>query len=688
MTNRRSFLKELTFATMGAAFSNPRLLLRSKGKGHLEKSDSLPYGGHYRIYDVSDKKEVDLSNAIITQDGRRTTYELELNDINVHSIFFDKKDYIIVEGEIENKRKDSRGFILDYQIPIISPKAVFSNGLEQTRSMIDNNEEEGNVFPISAMCDEVSGVALAIPPSQPRQFGIVSSRLGMSGRFYLGVSPVTKQFPNKASFAFILYKVDPLEANQNEPGWAFRSALSQYYRFYNDYYSPRVSQGGLWMFEMKDKIPPNVEQFGFDEIEPQWGKKTVEGAISRDTKYKILSFPYTIVGQREIKFLPSLPKTYSGAMRAYANWSPTSQPPRHLTKENDQGDFYLKNEITSSACLDNKGRYIIVIRDTNWGGNSVSFKVNPNPKLFENENRMTVGGDTLKAVDKWLNQYPAYDGVYVDSLGPLWLGILNYREEHFAYANYPLTVDSEGKTALHNTTSHYEYLENLREKMKMQGRLVMGNAIYAYNSSTSHPEHYRKGTKLGRFFCAALLDIGGSESGVHPSVDRCEDVRGFMGKKPYAYLNYYWEDENQVETFVNKSLCYGIFAGNTKSLTGDSYYDNPYGYTRDKRLYDWYLPLVRKLTQAGWEPRRYATVSDHNIKYERFGSGDETYFTLYNDSAKKIECILNFNTELLGFTTNKIKAEEIARNASLKFVKNGSISFTLESQRTYVIKIS
>ena len=105
------------------------------------------------------------------------------------------------------------------------------------------------------------------------------------------------------------------------------------------------------------------------------------------------------------------------------------------------------------------------------------------------------------------------------------------------------------------------------------------------------------------------------------NVERCQDVRVFMGRKPYAFLNYHWDDGALVEEFVNKSLCFGIFAStSTNFFSGVQYENHPQGYLRDKKLLDWYVPLVRRLSQAGWEPVRYAAIDGEGISCERFGT--------------------------------------------------------------------
>ena len=118
---------------------------------------------------------------------------------------------------------------------------------------------------------------------------MVGDSEGLSVRFYLGVSPDTANFANKASFAFIIYNI--------EPAWGFRSAIEKYYSFYPDYYTARLKRDGLWLLNMrKNVVFPNVDQYG-------WNRGT---EAERDEKYGILTFPYVITGVREIKRLPDL----------------------------------------------------------------------------------------------------------------------------------------------------------------------------------------------------------------------------------------------------------------------------------------------------------------------------------------------------------------------------------------------
>ena len=432
------------------------LLLSSAIVIAADMPNPVPVGapGEFRVYDAASKKEITLL-AVETQHG---AYDAQGDGLRLHAESHPVKEFLTITGWIENLRKDDRGLIVDYRIGLLGPDAAFCNGLEQRTSLAGVEKEQyGAVFPIAAMCTDKSGVAMAIPPAEPRVFDMVGDAKGMATRFYLGLSPLPRRFPNRASFSLIIYAV--------EPAWGFRSALSKYYAFFPEYYQPRAKRRGLFMFQMGDRVPPNIDQYGSDLVETQL--PTLNASITRDVKYGLLSIPYMIVGQREIKFLPAIPAGYDKAMAIFAQWTPSAHAGHELTKENVccDGDIHLREEVGSSACQTADGKYAIMLRNTQWGANSVTFKINPNPDLFKGEGRRTVGGDALAVVERWLNEHPEYAGMFIDSLGANWPALFNYRKDHFPYARYPLTCDSQGRVCLHNMISHYEYIETLREKM-------------------------------------------------------------------------------------------------------------------------------------------------------------------------------------------------------------------------------
>lgn len=664
------------------------------------QSLDLPATGGFRVLDGATHAAIAMPIGRATGQKGETAFEASSDEFRLRATFTPKNGRMDVQGEIESLRGQERGLVIEYRIPCWAAGTMYSSALDESHKMDGTSDYEENAYPLAAMSDGKSGVAIAIPPMQPRVFGITGNRDGLAIRFYLGLSPAPKAFPNRASFAFTIYAVDGREG--------FRSALARYYSFYPDYYTRRLKPDGLWMFQMGDRVPPNLDQYGFDEVEPH--ADTLPAAIARDTKAGIPMFPYTIVGQREIKSLPALPRTYVDAAKVLENWQPPTG--QKLTKEDVSAEMAarLKDEIESSACTIPDGRYALVVRNTNWGGNSVTFKINPNPALFEGEGRATVGGDTLKLVRQWLGEQPKFAGVYVDSLGANWPATLNYRKDHFAWARFPLTMDPAGKVALHNDISHYEFLDALRTLLRSSDRYLFGNGIYAYRSRVPRaakvevqtfdnqlnefadggapPEHWRPGARLGRFFDAALLDVAGSEAGVNANVARCQDARVFMGQKPYAFLNYQWEDATKVEELLNKSLSYAIFATSSRNfMTGVEYEHNEHGYYRDKKLIDWFVPLARTLSRAGWEPVRHAEITGRQVICERYGDGAKFYYAIYNDLATAQSCTIHLDAAALHLAAGDLQIREIARDSKLA-VNADRATLELQPKKTYILEIT
>lgn len=653
--------------------------------------------GGFLVYDATGKKECPFVPGSVQRTPGAQSFEMKGESVRLRATFRTYADRIDVEGEIENTAGDERGLRVDYRIPAWAPSARFASSLDDVRPLDGGYEE--NAYPLATMFDAERGVTMAIPPTRPCVFGLVADRDALLIRFYLGVSPRPRRFPNRAPFAFTIFA--------GEGAAAFRAALAWYYQRFPEYYTPRLKRDGLWMFQMGDRLPPNVDQYGFDEVEPN--SPTLAAAIARDTKHGIPMFPYTIVGQREIKFLPELPKSYAAAETILKTWQPKAH---ELSKEDVSVEMAsrLKDEIESSACTTADGRYAMVVRNTPWGGNSVTFKINPNPDLFEGEEKSTVGADTLTVAERWLRDHPVFAGVYVDSLGANWPATFNYRPDHFVYARHPLTFDASGRVALHNDLSHYEFLETLRVRLRREDRLLFGNGVYAYKSrgeparrvelqtfdnqlsefaaGGAPPEHYRAGARLGRFFDAALLDLAGSEAGVNATISRCQDVRVFMGRKHYAFLNYHWENPAKVAEYFNKALCYGIFATCSRNfLTGVEYENNPDGYHRDKALIDWFVPLARMLSRAGWEPVRHATVTAGQVVCERFGSGDTLYYTLYNDLTEAQSCTLRIDAARPGWEFRPAEISEAARALPLKREGN-QVILVVPARQTAVLRVT
>jgi len=75
----------------------------------------------------------------------------------------------------------------------------------------------------------------------------------------------------------------------------------------------------------------------------------------------------------------------------------------------------------------------------------------------------------------------------------------------------------------------------------------------------------------------------------------------------------------------------------------------PEFYERDGDIYRLYVPIIKTLSAAGWEPVTHARINSPDVRVERFGPAEGVaYFTVYNDSAGAVDCTLEMDLPGLG----------------------------------------
>jgi hypothetical protein len=90
-----------------------------------------------------------------------------------------------------------------------------------------------------------------------------------------------------------------------------------------------------------------------------------------------------------------------------------------------------------------------------------------------------------------------------------------------------------------------------------------------------------------------------------------------------------------VEKYFQRSLFYGLWPGFFSHNAADNpYWRNPRWYERDRPLFKKYIPVIRRVAEAGWEPLTHAACGNQSILVERFGSEPRGnfYVTLFNNS--------------------------------------------------------
>lgn len=146
---------------------------------------------------------------------------------------------------------------------------------------------------------------------------------------------------------------------------------------------------------------------------------------------------------------------------------------------------------------------------------------------------------------------------------------------------------------------------------------------------------------------------------------------------------------NNITTYITNSMFYGIFP----SIAG-GYFDDKALYERDRDIFKKFIPTIRNISAAGWEPIPYATVNNDKIKIERYGNiTGNLYYSIRNDQSSQQNGTITISLANLGInkTVDQIEAIDIQNNNSAIFrVENQliRINITIKPQETLVYKIN
>jgi hypothetical protein len=432
-------------------------------------------------------------------------------------------------------------------------------------------------------------------PDEPRVYQItaepVQRWLGL--HYDLGLSPLTAKFQGRAAIRC------QLRARPPGPDDAFRDALADFYDRYPDFKLRRSPEVGLWMPFMDISKLPQPQDFGFAFYEQG-------GTLGADADYgesnRVLTLYYTEPWLYWLPMAPSMPRTPEQALF----WMRTL-----ATMGNA-----LKNDFAASALVSTtrttNGAPLLSFIDTPWNAGA-RMEVSTDPEL-------PVGGDSAvnRAMVEWkivqgALDDPRVDGIYLDSMQAM--QVIDYNPAALAVADHPPAYAPDAR----------------------QPGLAMHIAAYEYTSALSRHLHGRDRLLMGNFPCwrwpffMPYIDIPGEETswlgaGTYaPMPDRDMAFRrAISGHKPWGFLqavNFKVFDERMVERYFRDCL-YWAFLPSFFSHDGanDPYWADPALLERDRHLFRTYLPLIRRLAAAGWEPRGPIRAEDPELLVEHFGT--------------------------------------------------------------------
>lgn len=474
-------------------------------------------------------------------------------------------------------------------------------------------------------CAVTDGNALGFDPEYP-VFGRVAYN-SCFHKLYLAFDIALTPEKNVADFSFVQFKFDP------DAG--YRGALKQYYSIFSAFYHSRIADQGNWMPFLRIQDLPGWEDFYFKFHEIHWDQEIADW----NEAHGITTFRYTEPMTHWMWMGKEIPHTPEHAWEYL------------LTK----ADADWREDVKKSVMYDDNGKPIMLFMDRPWCNGAV-WSLDTTPGSGDFEHKVTDFGKYCE---------------YLDSIEGYVTADISHRREHFSANPLPLTFSSDTRIpGIWKGSVVFACTNAIRKKLLSVNKYLMAN-----------------GTPGVMWFVPPLLDVSGTETdwqlqgAWHPmSVAEFRYRRSCCGDKPYCFLmnsDFNTLDAQRVEKYMKRSLVFGMFPGffSANAATGH-YFENPALYERDRPAFKRYLPFIKLVAEAGWDPITDAAADSPVIALERFG---KEYLTVLNDSQETVNTAITFKE-------NIVSAEDLLTGKTYP-AENNTISLNLNSEDVALLKV-
>jgi hypothetical protein len=585
--------------------------------------------------------------------GGVVTHEGEVPDLAlaVRASYIGGADRIDVHAEVTDGRGQDRAVTLYFALPLRPGGWRWWDDLRRSRAIEGTTElatlsrewDVGaigalNQYPWAVVSGPAGGLTLAHGLTEPRVARFVANPATrqLYVAFDLALSPETRSFPGRAWVDFTLYRSDG--------AWGFRAATQGYHDRFPGQFVRRLppEREGIWLPFTSPAAIPGVADFG---VGIHHTHDLAHVAI--DEANGIAAFRYQNVPDTELLAIdgplpdPDDPAFYDRVMEYLRQ--------RHLAGTAAQRR--QAEAILSSAFFDGDGRYRFTWHprgEIPWCGGRTGcamFPTSADPAIAE------AAFPLNKARRDWddeararYTQLPGLDGEFIDGVQAASVRmLLDRRRSHWAVTRQPLTFAQQGRAigvpSLFATVAFLQWLEP--QLHRERNRLLMGNTML-------------EGLPWG----ANVFDCLGVEANWIKAgrlVPESDAVLGYRralaGRRPFVMLQN--TDfmaialDDQVERYFQIALFHGIYPSFfSPDAANAPYWENPAFYQRDRPMFMKYIPLIRRLNVAGWEPVTLARASDETIHLERFGRWPDLSFTVRNTEDQAAVATITFESAL------------------------------------------
>jgi len=473
-----------------------------------------------------------------------------------------------------------------------------------------------SVYPYGCVGGSTSARVLGVPAG----LGPRITRIGYNGRLHLYfVAFDVALMPrgdahghDHADVGVVRYNVDS--------HWGFRAATAGYYSRFPAAFARRSKIDGIWM-PFTD--PSTVSDAADFHIAFHEGDNSVAGDRSKG----VLSFRYIEPMTYWMNMDAAQARTYDNAVSVLKSQAAGV----------DSRETRAAKAVLASGSLDAGGHYNVTFQNTPWA-NGAMWLINPNPSIAHSEDDWT-GARINSLAEPVPGKANEPDGVYLDSLES-WSDSLDYSDRSLAASTAPLTfTPTNPRPVVPTWFSVYEDTHKLSQDLHSRQRLLMANS-----------------TPIKYPVFGGLLDVMGIETNWlydgkwQPDSDSTFNLRRTVSyHKPYLLLqntNFEFFTKEYTRRYFNRCAFYAVFPSFfSADAATHPYWQSPDLYNRDRSLFKQYIPLISRLSKAGWEPVTYASTADPKVWVERYGS---RYITVLNSADTPISTTLTANLGKMG----------------------------------------
>jgi len=594
------------------------------------------------------------------------------------------EDALTVDGELTDATNKDRAVTVYLALPVAAEGWTWGQDIRRS-AQIDPHREYANLthvnvgatgglslYPFACVTSPTRGVGIASQMDWPSVFRIFYN--GPTRQFVIAwdfaLTGKTAAWPShNARFRCRIFNL-----GNEQAAWGFRAAALRFYRLNTPNFDRRSVAEGIWMPFTKPESVQNPSDFGFAYHEG-------DNSVATDDKAGILSFRYTEPMSWWMPMPPDMPRTYEAAIGLAKQLAESNDPKKKEMRE-------MARALFNSGTQDSSGKFNLEFRNEPWANGAV-FLLNPNPELPSGPARPTRASAAYTVADAIQRYGPdaarsngALDGEYLDSLEG-WSDVLDYRPASLQASPYPIPFETDTRApVVPQWYSTHTFTRFLRDDLHNRGKLLMANSV---------PVRFS--------IFAPLLDIMGIEVNWldgngrwRPESDETLSMRRTLSfRKPYLLLqntNFNRFSSPIVEKYFQRCLFYGIYPSMfSADAATNPYWESPSLYNRDRPLFKKYIPIIKHLSAAGWEPITWAASDNPKVYVERYGP---RMFTVLNDSRSAQNSAITIDLAGLHVAESGVRAVDVKTGEDLKAAVDGKqlrISLNLLADQSMAIEL-